>query len=423
MTFFRGRMPSTLILASSLFALAAHAQQSIPLSLAEAERLALEQEPGHAALLERAAALDEHAGVAGELPDPTMRLGLINYPISSGGFSTEGMTQAQLGYRQRFPSGKSREFSTQQFASQALQMTASAGARARDVTTRVRTTWLETYYWQSARDIVARSRPFFADLATITLSLYSVGRKTQHDVLRAELELSRLDDRLIQIDQHHKQSIAALSEWLGADASRPVVATLPAWQPVPAAELLHENLRSHPAVLAAGAGVDAADAAVDLAEARKKPGWALDLAYGYREGYLSNGDPRSDMVSVAVTMDLPFFGKESHDRSLAAALRERSAADYERSSLLRHLSSQLDAEYAHWQDLSRRVALYESQILILSKDQAEAALLAYQSDAGDFADVMRSYIDDLNTRLDYVRLQVERGQSHAALANLGGLSR
>ena len=58
----------------------------------------------------------------------------------------------------------------------------------------------------------------------------------------------------------------------------------------------------------------------------------------------------------------------------------------------------------------------------LSEDQAQAALLAYQSEAGDFADVMRGYIDDLNTRLDHVRLKVERGQSYAALANLGGIS-
>jgi hypothetical protein len=67
--------------------------------------------------------------------------------------------------------------------------------------------------------------------------------------------------------------------------------------------------------------------------------------------------------------------------------------------------------------------LYESRILDLSKEQAQAALLAYQSEAGDFADVMRGYIDDLNTRLDYIRLQIERAQSYAVLANLGGLAR
>jgi hypothetical protein len=90
--------------------------------------------------------------------------------------------------------------------------------------------------------------------------------------------------------------------------------------------------------------------------------------------------------------------------------------------LLRRLTSQLDSEYARWQDLTRRITLFESSILELSESQAQAALLAYQSETGDFADVMRGYIDDLNTRLDHVRLQVERSQSYAALANLGGLS-
>jgi len=50
-------------------------------------------------------------------------------------------------------------------------------------------------------------------------------------------------------------------------------------------------------------------------------------------------------------------------------------------------------------------------------------LLAYRSETGDFADVMRGHIDDLNTRLDHVRLQIERGQSYTVLANHGGLSR
>ena len=54
--------------------------------------------------------------------------------------------------------------------------------------------------------------------------------------------------------------------------------------------------------------------------------------------------------------------------------------------------------------------------------QADAALLAYQSDAGDFADVMRSSIGYLNTRIEHIRLSVDRAQSYAMLANLGGLT-
>jgi outer membrane protein TolC len=126
---------------------------------------------------------------------------------------------------------------------------------------------------------------------------------------------------------------------------------------------------------------------------------------------------------VAVSVGLPFFSKKSVDSTLSAALHERSAAEFSREKLLRSLSSRLAAQYARWEDLSRRVALYDSRILDQARENAEASMLAYQSDKGDFADVMRAYVDDLNTRIDHVRLQVERAKSYAALANLGGLPR
>ena len=75
-----------------------------------------------------------------------------------------------------------------------------------------------------------------------------------------------------------------------------------------------------------------------------------------------------------------------------------------------------------WQEINRRLALFESRIIIQTRDQAEAALAAYQSDAGDFADVMRGYIDSLNARLEVIRLRAERAKSYAVLANLGGIT-
>ena len=85
--------------------------------------------------------------------------------------------------------------------------------------------------------------------------------------------------------------------------------------------------------------------------------------------------------------------------------------------------SAMARHYARWQELSRRLSLYEERILVQANDHAQASLLAYQNDRGDFADVMRGYIDELNVRLEHLRLQIERAQTYAVLANLGGLSR
>jgi outer membrane protein TolC len=397
----------------------AFAQQRVPLTIAEAEDLATAAEPGLDALQARADAMQERAVAAGQLPDPMLRVGLANYPIESGGFSTEGMTQAQLGVRQAFP--RAREHSAAEKRAMGEAFDHGADARRREVLTAVRKAWLDVYLAEQASELVTESRTFFVDLVTITRSLYGVGRKSQHDVLRAELELSRLDDRLIEIGRTRSEAQAALSRWLGEDAYRPLAMKFPDWDTLPMLEDLRAALASHPMLEAAAAGVAASSAAVRVAEENKKPGWAVDLGYGYREGFLANGDPRSDMVSLSVTVDLPFFSENRQDRKLAAALGERRAATSSQAALKARLGSELDAEYARWTDLSKRLALYDTQILAQSKGQAQAALLAYQSDAGDFADVMRASIDDLDTRLQRIRLQVKRAQSYAMLANLGGL--
>jgi len=401
----------------------ASAQEKRPLTLQEAEELALFDEPGQNSYLSRAEALRDESIAGGQLPDPMMRVGLANYPIQSGGFTTEGMTQAQLGLRQVFPRGDTRELTTEKFRTLANEMSHKADKRGRDVLTAVRIAWLETHYWREAHQMAIESRPFFDDLVTITRSLYSVGRKSQQDVLRAELELSRLDDRIIDMSKQHSRSRAALSEWVGTEAGRPVAASLPEWKAVPPLEVLKTDLRAHPAMLAADASVGASFVGVDLAEQEYKSDWAVDIGYGYRNGELSSGEPRSDFISMSVTFGLPFFRGNRQDKSVGAALSQRRAADQSREELLRHLASQLESEFVRWQDLGRRLDLYEKLILSVSADNANAALTAYQSDTGDFADAMRGFVDDLDTRLEYIRLQVERSQSYAVLANLGGISR
>ena len=399
------------------------ADPRIPLTLAQAEDLALRNEPGQAEFLAHALALEEQSVAAGQLPDPQIRFGLANFPISRGGFSTEGMTQGQLGIRQAFPRRKVRQFGTERLLALADAQTQSAAARERDVLAATRDAWLEAYYWRRAQQVLGASRPLFVDLAAITQSMYAVGRKTQFDVLRAELELTRLDERLIDADRFLAIAQAALSQWLGQDAYRPVALKMPQWERLPALQVLQLSMNTHPRLYAAAAEVEARKANVELAEERKKPGWTLDFGYGYREGILPSGAPRSDFVSVSVMVDLPLFKKNRQDRKLLAALSERQAAVANKNKIAMQLASQLGTEFGHWTDLSRRLELYEQQILALSKSQAEAALLAYQSDSGDFSDVLEAYIVDLDTRLQHIRLRVERAQAYAVLANLGGLAR
>ncbi len=419
---FIGRKSGLYIRCVALFGLAlsttAFSDARVPLSLAEAERLALENEPGHRELIERAAALDEQATAAAQLPDPTLRLGIANFPISSGGFSTEGMTQAQVALRQAFPRRGVRKATEESFRAMADASRSAASSRDLDVREAVRHAWLEVYYWQQVGEILEESRAYFSDLASVTESQYAVGRSSQQDLLRAELELTRIDDRMIAVAQSRAMAQGRLSEWLGDDAFRRAAPVLPDWEQLPLLPALRESIAGHPAMAAARASVAASDARVTQAQQQKKPGWAIDVGYGYRDGVLPNGEPRSDMISVNLVVDLPVFSKNRQDRSLAAALNDRSSARSASERVAASLESKLRAEYARWTDLTRRLALYETRLLSLSEQQAGAALRAYESDAGDFTDVARSFVDALNARIQHLEIQVERAKSFATLASL-----
>ena len=163
-----------------------------------------------------------------------LRIGLNNYPIESGGFTTEGMTNAGIAYRQAFPAGQTRSINAKQFEWHAAEINENAAERGRQVLMTARIAWLEAYFLDRTHELITETRPFFDDLATITRSLYSVGSKDQQDVLWAELELSRIDDKLIEVERQQAQARAMLGEWVGDESARPIADKLPAWDKVPA---------------------------------------------------------------------------------------------------------------------------------------------------------------------------------------------
>lgn len=411
----RAFLPSLALLCLPLAGLASTGQ----LSLAEAERQALTQEPGERSLSTRASALAAEAEAAGSLPPPQVRVGLNNYPIERGDFSTEGMTSAGLTWRQVFPPGDVRTLRSARLDWESSAVRHAAQTRREETRLQVRQDWLTLYLGQQSENLLEETRPLFRDLLDVTRSLYAVGRKNQQDVLRAELELGRLEERLIEARGRQHQARAALARWIGDLAELPVPEVLPALPTVADLASLEQALQAHPRLHASDARLAAQAADIDLATEQRKPGWALDLGYAYRDGELPDGQPRSDFVTLGVTVDLPFLRRNALDSRLTAALESRNAGEWQREALRRELESLLRVTHARWTELGERLALYEREILAQASATAQAAQFAYQSDTADFADVMRAAIDELDARLEYLRLQVEQARSQAVLAYLG----
>jgi outer membrane protein TolC len=391
------------------------------LTLEEAVELALGRDPAVAALQTRASAFAEIAVAEGQLPDPQLKIGAVNFPVDTFSFSQEPMTQVQIGLQQAFPPGKTLSLRRRQTDAMSAQERAAADDEALAVRRSVREAWLEIYYGLRAAAVIEETQGLFSQLALITRSYYASGRRNQQDVIQAQLERSRLDDRLLDIESQTQTARAELAKWVGNEAAqRELPAVLPALpQPGPS-DTLRSGLQSHPLLQAQQERIEQARLGVDLAREQYKPGWRFEIAYGIRGGEDPGGRERPDFLSAMATMDLPLFRNKRQDRRLAASQRQLNAATLTRDDRYRELLRMLEANVALWQRLDERQRLFQNTLLPQARQNAEAAVNAYQSDLADLTTVIRARATELDTRLADLRVRVESARIQARLLYLAG---
>jgi outer membrane protein TolC len=387
-----------------------------PLSLREALAIALQaQDPTVTSLGERATALSEKAVSDSQLPDPKLHLRMLNMPVDTFDFNQEPNTQAQIGLQQQFPPGRTLGIRRQRRLAEASEEDAKALLQESQIRLDTRTNWYELFYWLGADGKVADSQRAVEELVSVAQSIFATGRQSSQDVLRAELELSLLNDRLIQVSRRIELVRANLARYIGpGPASRPLVASLPQLTPPPGEDGLRRVLVTHPAVQVDNARIEVREHDIGLAEQRYKPEFSVDLNYGAR------GGDRSDFVTGMVGMSLPIFPNKRQDRDFAAAQHQFSAALLDRDARLLELNKTLARAYADWRQLGERITLYNKVVIQRAADTTDASLTAYTAGVSDFAELIRSRLAQLDNELTLLRLRVDRAQAHARLLFLAG---
>jgi outer membrane protein TolC len=390
------------------------------LELDSAIRTALENDPAIAASRASARAYSENAIADGQLPDPKLRTGLVNVPVDDFDIDSEPMTQLQLGIEQAFPRGDTLHYRQVRARSLADVEEANAAATRLQTVRDVRRHFLELYYQVRAAAIVSETRDLFTQLVDITQAQYGSGRVSQQDVLRASLELARLDDRATRIETAVDENRAALAKWLNAAADLPLAEGFPDLPPLPAKAQIEAALLEHPVLEAETSRVNAMKQDIRIAQEQYKPGWSAGIEYRKRFGDDPDGNPRSDMMAAMLSVDLPLFTGNRQDRRLAASIADTEAAELRRDDKLRELQRMLATDYADWQRLGERSALYQEKLLREATANADASLHAYQSGVTEFTTLMRARITELDVRLDELRIRVDRARAKANLLYLAG---
>jgi outer membrane protein TolC len=362
----------------------------------------------------RAAAREEIAIADAQLVDPRFSVAAQNLPIDSFKFDQEPMTQLRMGLRQELPRGKTLRLKGEKRKAEAQGLRAGRETEREEIALSVRLAWLDLHLAERELEITHRVKHEVNDLIDSLAESFAQGRMTGQNVLRAELELALLDDRITELEQRADRARAKLYRYIGDNAERPLPENLPDYARLNPLVKLEEALARHPRIARLNAQIDAQQYNVAIAREAYKPAWALEGGYGMR------GGDRPDFASIGVSVSVPIFPGQRQDRRLSAARKTQNAVELDRAKLLLELRRELSEAYADWTRYNSRIALYDEAILMRASETVNASISAYGGGQSDFPELIRSQLAELDVEASRLRLSVARAKTYARITYLTG---
>ncbi|WP_189387188.1 TolC family protein [Bacterioplanes sanyensis] len=383
--------------------LSALSAQAAPLSYAQALNRALQQDFQAQRWQALSDAALQQAHGADSWDDPMLSLKLANVPVDDWALDQEPMTQVMLGVQQWLPRGDSLSLQQQFFQLQSEQAQWQQQLRRLWLSREVGRLWIKASWAWQAQQQLTEQKQSWQQLRQVVLQRYESGRSQarQQDVVAIDVQLQRLQQRLLTLRQQQQQLQAQLANWLQADVGElaPLQSSLEAFH----SEAEQPDWRQHPQWQLAQLAERSSANRVAFEQQQQGPRWRLDASYGWRSNSSSNNDmPRSDFASVGVALALP-MGERSSRQVRAAIARQAadSAAlqDSERSLSLAYATRQADASgfMQRWQHL-------QQQLLPSLRQQYQLHLASYGQGRSELAELVQSALELSNAELQSLAL-------------------
>lgn len=391
------------------------------LTLDTAIDLAQQSNPGLAQRQAQAEAMSTLPSQLGSLPDPMISMGLVNLPTDSLNTSQEAMTQWQLGISQEIPfPGKlalKQQAATERANASAFMTTEYKQQLIQYVTSY----WWQLFYLEKTLAIISTNKTLLKQFIDIAETKYRVGHGLQQDVLLAQLELSKLLNREIELNSEREQMVIRLNTLLSRPTNTAI--QLPAFQHIdttlpeikPVDEILDIAEQNRPFLLQQKHLIAAAAEDKALAEKDLLPDFKISAAYGLRQGHNLDGSDRSDMLSLQVGINVPLFADRKQKMAISQKNSELKQQQFAYQDSWNQVQSEIANYITQYQQARQQYSLLDTGILPQARQTIASMLSGYQVNKVDFLNLVRAQI----TLYDYeTQLWLSLKTAKTALANI-----
>lgn len=359
----------------------------------------------------------------GVLDDPFLSVGLNNYPVDSWAADESPMSGKVLKLSQSFPFPGKLAAKNEQSKEQARWYQGVYEDGKLQLAWKVKDAFYSLFFYNRALKITRKNLALLDDFIRLTETNYEIGKGLQQDVLKAQVERSKLIDRTYAYTQQLERARAELINLTNQQLPS-VNNELAEIEPVPVElnmtlEEFQQFSEEHRPLLSAYRALIAQNRLQrKLAELEYKPNFKLGASYTFREQ--NPGDDGTDFAGIEFGMNIPiFFGKRK------AAVSE---ADHGINMALQQLDNFRNTVHLNIHDSflrikksGQQVELYQNGLIPQAAQTFEAALSGYQVGKIDFLTLLDSLMTVYNYELEYYRVLIDGQRGLARLAAETGM--
>ncbi len=329
-------------------------------------------------------AAQSSAIAADRLPDPTLDLGVKDFPVSgpdAGRYNRDNFTMTTIGVSQQFVNPAKRHARAARAEAEIGIAQADVAVEARSVRLQTALAWIDLYYAEKRLDQLKLLDQSLGELqATVNARLAS-GSARPSQALEPDQLRAQVNDRRADLVAEAAKARTTLARFTGDPD--PQVAGAPPDLTVNAARL-KAAVSQLPGLRALDAQTVAADADTRLATADKRPDYTVSASYGRREPNYG------DLVSVGVSIDLPFFAKRRQDPKIAARASEAARTRFTRQAAEREVVAALDTDLADHLMHHQRLENARQTLVPLARKRAELDRDSYGAGTVDLGTALLS---------------------------------
>ncbi|PYL27162.1 MAG: TolC family protein [Verrucomicrobia bacterium] len=340
----------------------------------------------------------------------------VGSPRPFAGYSNSDFAYIGFGASQDIPYPGKRRLRARVAEHEADSMEAQTDSMRRTVVANLKMLYFHLAYIQQTLGVLQRSDALLTQVQEAAEARYRVGQGNQQDVLKAQLQHTKI---LQEIAHHHQEEgllEAQIKQVLGrSQESADIVAESLTVRSLPyaAAELLQRARDQNPDVHSKQASIRQQETQVELAHKNFRP----DFNVGYT--YEHTASQFKDYYMASFSVRLPNRGRQR--AALAEAEQSQERARQELDAESQRVLSEVQQQYVRAKTSEERLKIYSDGLVPQSEATFQSALSAYQSNRQDFESLLSGFLDVLNLDLEYRNELVEHESALAELERLTGV--